>query len=484
MISLRTTNLILSCVFMSLSIYAQEVLYTKYDKFDFRSGEFSVIGKVDDKLYVYRGSAEGYYMDAYDDDMERMATVILDFLPKRSFGTKFITYTDKMIILYQTTESNRVVQYGTVLDKDGRLLKEPVQIDEVKTSFLGGRSGLYNYAISPDKEHIIIYGAGSKSTDLNARVMWLDSDLNKQSTSVVSFAADNDIAFGEGIADNDGHFFLPAYTPYGARQYADRIWMLSLNVGADVFAEAELPLNNLFAAGTYMELSRNRERIYVGGFYSDRKNGNFMGVVYSYYEVNSGEFKETKHIPFSEKLRMASGERNKKRAFNDYRCKQLIVRNDGGFVMIAEDFYVTSRTNYNQGFGYYSWYYPSMSTNVREYNYGDIIAISCNGDGQPEWTKFVRKTQYSQEDGGLFSSYALINTGGSLGFLFNDFNLTRSRIQVASLDGNGQVNLSSLKGVNNDAPDWLPKSGKQVSANEFVVPCLKRNAICFAKVVF
>lgn len=469
---------------MSLGIHAQEVLYSKYDKFDFRSGEFSVIGKVDDKLYVYRGSAEGYYLDAYDANMQRQATVILDFLPKKCFGTKFITYNDKMVILYQTTESGRVVQYGTVLDKNGRLQKDPMQIDEAKSSFLGGRSGLYEYAISPDKEHIIIYGAGTRGMELNTRVMWLDTDLNKQSTSEVSFSADNDISFGDGIVDNDGHFFLPAYTPYGARQYADRIWMLSLNVGATAFASTELPLNDFFAAGTYMELSRNGQRIYVGGFYSDRKNGNFMGIVYSYYDLTAGEFKETKYIAFSDNLRMASGERNKKRAFNDYRCKELIVRNDGGFVMIAEDFYISTRSNYNQGFGYYSWYYPTMSSNTREYNYGDILAISCNGDGKPEWSKFIRKVQYSQDDGGLFSSYALINTGGSLGFMFNDFNLSRSRIQVASLDGNGTVNINSLKGIHNDAPDWLPKSGKQVSGNEFVVPCLKRNAICFAKVVF
>src|SRR5690606_15000030 len=175
---------------------------------------------------------------------------------------------------------------------------------------------------------------------------------------------------------------------------------------------------------------------------------------------------------------------NKKRAFNDFQVRQLIVRNDGGFVLIAEDFYISTRNSYNQGFGYYSWYYPTMSATVREYNYGDILAISCNAEGTPEWAEFVRKNQYSQEDGGLFSSYALINTGGSLGFLFNDFNMNRSKIQLASMDEGGRATVSSIPGFTSEDPDWLPKSGKQVSAKEFVVPCLKRNQICFAKVVF
>ncbi len=476
--------LLFVAVFSASPLSAQKILYSPYDKFDFRSGEFTVVGKVGAKLYVYRGSADGYYLDAYNDAMEKQATVVLDFLPRRGFGTKFITYPDKIIVLYQATESNRVIQYAALLDGDGRMVKEPVQVDEVKASFLGGRTGLYNYAISHNKQHIVVYGAGSRGAELSARVVWLDAELNRTTVSEAQYTADNDIAFGEGIVTGGGEFLLPAYTPYGARNYADRVWMLSLNAGANAFASVEMPLNGLFTAGTYMELSLGDDRVYVGGFYSDRKNGNFEGVIYTYYDIAGKAFNEFKSIPFSERMRNATGERNLKRAFNDFQVRQLIVRNDGGFVLIAEDFFVTTRNSYNQGFGYYSWYYPTMSASVREYNYGDVLAVSCSGTGEPEWAEFIRKMQYSQEDGGLFSSYALINTGGSLGFLYNDFNTTRSKIQLASLDANGKVVVKSLTGYNNEDPDWLPKSGKQVSAKEFVVPCLKRNQICFAKVVF
>lgn len=468
----------------SYAVRAQEVLYSKYDDFEFRSGEFSVVGKAGDRLYVYRGSAEGYYLDAYDDDMHRLATVILDFLPRRCYGTKFITYEDRMILLYQSSEGGNVVLYGALLGIDGRLMKKPQVIDEVKSGFLGGRSGIYGYAVSPDKQEIVAYGVNTDKEELHTRVVWLDTAINKQTLSTPDFAADNNLNFGEGIVDNSGKFFLPAYTPYGSKEYADRVWLLSTEKGGQIYATAEMPLNGLFASGTYMEPSRNGDKIYVGGFYSDRKNGHYEGIIYTHYSVSANSFNDFKKIAFSEKLRHATGERNKKRAFNDFRVKQLIVRNDGGFVMIAESFYVAIQNNYNSGFGYYSWYYPTMSASVREYYYGDIIAISCNGEGKPEWTKFIRKDQFSRDDNGLFSSYALVNTGGSLGFLWNDFNANRSRIQLASLDADGNRTVGTLKGLLRDSPDWLPRSGKQVSADEFVIPCLKRNKICFAKVVF
>lgn len=478
------TLMLLLIVMTVITASAQEIIYSKYDKFDFRSGEFSVVGKVNNKLYVYRGSAEGYFLDAYDNGMQRTATVVLDFLPRRSFGTKFITYPGKIIVLYQVTESSRVIQYAAVLDETGRLIKKPQEIDAVKTSFLGGRSGLYSYAISANKQHIVIYGAGTNGVELKAKVIWLDTALNKVQVKEAGFTADNDVSFGEGVANDKGEFFLPAYTAYGSRQYADRIWLLALQEGSADFNAVEMPMGDLFAAGTYMEMSNAGDRVYVGGFFTDRKNGNFEGVIYTYYDVNEKVFKEFKTIKFSERMRNATGERNKKRAFNDFQVRQLIVRNDGGFVMIAEDFFISTRNSYNQGFGYYSWYYPSMGASIREYNYGDILTISCNANGESEWAEFIRKSQYSQEDGGLFSSYALINTGGSLGFLFNDFSMNRSKIQLASLDAEGKAVVTAVTGVKADEPDWLPKSGKQISAKEFVVPCLKRNQICFAKVVF
>lgn len=466
------------------TVHAQDVVYSQYEKFDFRSGEFSVVGEVQGILYVFRGSNEGYYLDAYNNAMELQATVILDFFPKRTFASKFYAFNDRIIALYQVTESNSVTQFAALLDAKGRLQKGPVEIATVKSSFLGGRSGLFSSAISNNKEKLVIYGAGSKGNNVDVEAIWLDTALNKQSKSKAHFETDNDAEFGEGVLADDGTFFFPVYTPLGSRQYADGIWLLSLSQGSNVFDASEVPLNGLFAAGTYMKLDQHGQRIYVGGFYSDKKNGHLEGVLYTYYDINEHQFEKYKTIPFSEKLRNATGERNTKRAFNDYQVRQIIVRNDGGFVLIAENFYITTRSGYSPGFGYYSWYYPTMSSSIREYNYEDIMALSYDGQGRQEWASFIRKNQYSQEDGGLFSSFALINTGGSLGFLFNDFNTNRSRMQLGSIDADGKVNVRTLTTYRPDEPDWLPHSGKQVSSNEIVVPCLRRSQICFAKVVF
>jgi hypothetical protein len=165
--------------------------------------------------------------------------------------------------------------------------------------------------------------------------------------------------------------------------------------------------------------------------------------------------------------------------------RQLIVKNDGGFVLLAENYFSTIRTSgYNSGWGYYSMYsYPYMARTIREYFYNDILALSYRADGTRQWHSFIRKQQYSQEDGGMFSSYALMNTGGSLGFLFNDYNSNRPRIQLASIDDGGQVSSQSLPATV-DAADWMPRSGKQIAARAIMIPCLRKKQLCFAKIVF
>lgn len=476
---------LLVCICSFQEANAQEVIYAPYEKFDIRSDDFSVVGKVTDRIYTYRASNEGCFLDAYNDSMEKVATVVLDFFPKKIYQVRFINYSEKMLTLYQAVESGKVVQYAALLDGTGRLLKGPIQLNSAKTGMFGPNRDYFSSAVSDDKKQVLVYSIDEKGNQMQFSGVWLDDQLNSIVRSNAAFAADNDLGHGEGILDDSGNFYLPVYTPTGAKNYTDQLWILSLNKGMRKFYTKEVPLNSMYATSTYMKLDNPNRRIYIGGFYSDKRSGNYEGVLFTYYDMNDSSFHNSKMIAFDDRIRSATGERNKRRAFNDYQVRQMIIKKDGGFVLLSEDFFITTR-NINPGWGgYYSSYYGGFGNQmIREYNYNDIFALSYDGAGANEWYAFIRKAQYSQEDGGLFSSYALINTGGSLGFLFNDFNTNRSRIQLATLDGSGKVDMRSLAAGSANDPDWLPRSAKQVGLREMVIPCLRKKQITFAKIVF
>ena len=477
--------LLFACL-LGIKTNAQEVLYSGFEKFDLRTGDFNIIGKSGDRTYVYRGDASGFYLDAYDDSMVKRATVLLDFFPKKIYETRFINYPDRMVVLYQSIESNKVVQYAALLDTRGRLLKNPIQLTTAKTGVFGPTRNYFSSAVSDDKTQILVYGAENKGREMQFTGVWLDSDLNISGRGHSSYTADNNLEIGEGLIDDKGNFYIPVCTPAGAKNYADQLWLLALPKLGNRFTTKEFPLREKYVANSYMKMDNVNSKIYIAGFYSEKKNGSYDGVLYSVYNMNDSLFANNKLIPFSEQVRGATGERNKKRAFDNYKTKQIIVKKDGGFVLISEDVTIMYRNN-NPGWGgYYSFYYngPMMMQTIKEYYYDDIFALSYNGEGVNEWYAFIRKSQYSQEDGGMFSSYALINTGGILGFLFNDFNTNRSKIQFATLDAAGKVEMRSLAAGTASDPDWLPRSAKQTGVREIIIPCLRRKQICFAKIVF
>lgn len=470
------------------SIYAQEVIYSAYDKFDYRNGEYAVVGMTGGLLYTYRSSQEGAILEAFDDSMNKAATIILDFFPKKIYATRFIAYPDRIVVLYQALESNKVVQYVALLDDHARLMGRPIELGTVKPGIFGPVKSYFFSAVSEDKKNILVYTLNEKGNTVEFDARWIDDSAKLVKRSKASFKTENAVTSGDVNIDNNGNVFMAAYTTVGYRDFADDFWIAALPKGDNKFTLYNMPLNGKYATGGYLKIDNLNGKVYFGGYYSDRKNGGTDGVIFSAFNMTNAAFDHIKLIPFDEQLHQLTGAERKNHAFDNFMVKQLIVKNDGGFVMISESILITTRTTYAPGLGYYSSFYspfgPYNNTMIREYHYDDILAISYNKEGVKEWSSIIPKEQYSQEDGAMFSSYVLLNSGGSLAFLFNDYNSSLSRIQLATMnaDGNTQINSFTAKGNNN--PDWLPRSGKQVAARVIIVPCLFRKQICYAKVVF
>jgi hypothetical protein len=476
-------SLLLFC--FASNVQAQSVFYSPYEKFDLRGGDYYVVGKVGGLIYTYRAAAGSYFLDAWNDSMERQATVILDFFPEKIYATKFIAYPDKIIVLFQANEHGRIIQQAALLDAAGRLQGKVVKIDEAKAGFFGPSGDYFSIAFSEDRKRIVVYDARIKGSSLHLEQTTLDDNLQKLHHGVSDYNGENNLEALPGLVDNAGTFYLPVITTVGSKDYADGVWLLALPENSNRLVAAELPLSGMYAKGLYLRADNAAKRIYAGGFYSDKKAGNYEGVLFGQFRMDSGYRASGRLLPFDERLRMASGVHNTRRAFNDYQTRQLIIRNDGGFVLAAEDYYMSVRSGLSPYGYYYSFYSPFMNTqNIREYHYGDVLALSYNGEGQLLWNAFVRKDQYSQEDGGVFSSYAFVNTGGALGFLYNDFDVHRSRIMLSTINDEGQVSMHPLDAAGASDPDWLARAGRQVSAHELIVPCVRRRQLCFAKVVF
>jgi hypothetical protein len=466
--------------------HAQQINYSAYQPYDIRNSDMSVVGKVNGKLYTFRSLNSEYFLDAYNSDMSIQATVILDFFPEKIENIQFIPFEQQMIVLYQAVDGTQITQYAALLDDHGRLLKGPLKIDVKKSGFFGSNNREYfATAVSEDRKQIVVYNTKTKRKNITFTTYWLDPlQLKITKRQKLSFDGGEYITHGKGMISNAGRFYLPVYSQIGNRNFSDEYELLSIKQEDPGFKTIGLPLNDNYLEYPYQRIDNINNKIYVGAFFSTQKNGNNDGAIAAAYDMNTDSLQYIKSIPFNEQLRAETGIRRKQKALNEFKINQLIIKNDGGFVLIAEESYMTTRNSYLPGMGFYSFYYsPMMTQSIREYHFNDIIALSYNANGEMEWHSIIHKEQYSQEDGGIFSSYTMLNTGGGLGFLFNDFDTRRSRIQLSSIDASGKISNGFMDTGSNDDPDWLPRMGKQVDSREIVVPCLHKKQICFAKIV-
>jgi hypothetical protein len=85
--------------------------------------------------------------------------------------------------------------------------------------------------------------------------------------------------------------------------------------------------------------------------------------------------------------------------FYDFTVKELIVKRDGGAVMLAESQSTSSESYSSPGLGGFGF---SNGFVVNSYHYDDIAVSSFTPDGQPEWKTILHKKQATEGDGGFF----------------------------------------------------------------------------------
>ncbi len=300
------------------------------------------------------------------------------------------------------------------------------------------RKGHFNYYIPPDSSHLLIYNAlpyqkgqpeqfafhvFKPNFELrwarDVRLPWPDEQFKVKSYRVdrhgnvyllgVRFL--DDIA-QQRIGQPDYQYVILAWFDDGQRM-----------------EQYTISLDNRFITDLTFRIGKDGI-INCAGFYSEKGPGNIKGTCYLRIEPSQWCVLTQQATPFSlefltpyytprkrERARQAQAKQNTLRAPELYRyaLNHLILRSDGGAVLIAEQYYVKERTTY---YGNYSRGY-----NIRRdflYHYNDIIVVNIRPDGSLEWTARIPKRQITTNDHGYFSSYAMATVQDRFYFIFND----------------------------------------------------------------
>jgi len=102
--------------------------------------------------------------------------------------------------------------------------------------------------------------------------------------------------------------------------------------------------------------------------------------------------------------------------------RRLLLRDDGGVVLVGEQYFVTEITSYNSQTG--------ATSTTYYYHYNNIVVVNFNSDGSLKWEKLIPKYQ-TQVNSPYYLSFVPVIFNDKIFFVYND-NIKNSSIKKES----------------------------------------------------
>jgi hypothetical protein len=512
MIKMGHKKIIISALMMlalPIWVLAQRIHYSDPGRDDYRQVNFEIIGKVSSNIVIYKNYRSKNDLSIFDNEMKLKDKINLDFLPDKLINVDFVPYPDFFYMIYQYQKRNIVYCNVVKMDAAGQKLVGPVEID---TTQIGGASDnkIYSTIYSEDKQHIMVFKI-NKRNERNyffTTLLYNDKmEFRKKSRLQVTMSK-KDAVFSDFIVDNDGDFVFTRCSRNGSRDNISRMDLMIKPAMADSFRVNDIPLTNNFLDEVKIKADNINKTYLLSSLYYKQRRGNVEGLYIAIWDKAQNRVKAENYTIFNDELKEDAKSENTsaKTAFNDYFIRQVLPKKDGGFMIVAELFFTSSRGNNWNRYDYlYSPYSMSPYSSYNSYwspygmygnpwnrwNYGsstryyseNIALFSFDPNASIEWSNILHKSQFDDNSSDALS-YLIYNTGGEINFLYNQLERRVRLLSEQSVTPNGSVKRSpTLKNLDKDF-EFLPKYGKQVGARQVVMPCMYRNYICFAKIDF
>ena len=482
-----------------------QIVYSEPEREDGRRTNFEIIGKMNGNFLVFKNNNTNNSISVYDSTMRSQKRVQLTFMPERYINIDWVAYPDYCLVFYEYQKKSIVHIAAARLDAQAQLIGQPVELDTTQVGFASSNK-IYTVIFSEDKQRIMVFKINSHDPKNFMFTTFLyDDDLKlvDRHRMYLGMEDRNDL-FTDFLVDNQGALVFAKYLRSGSNDYVSRVSVVTKGPNADGFSVKDMGAGDRILDEIKIKIDNNNNRYIISGFYYKERRGNIEGLYTVLWDKATNDRLEEKVTVFSDELRALakSTDATVKTAFNDFFIKHIITKRDGGYLLVSESQYTTSRGSmfnrwdymnpaYGYAPGYYSPYYGPYY-NPWNRNYGayatrfhaeNIMVLSYDKESNLQWSNVIPKSQFDDESDNLIST-EMVNTGGELHFLFNNYERRNLLLNDQSISPEGKIDRYPTLHNLDRGYDFMPRYGKQVSSWESIIPCLYRNYLCFAKVDF
>ena len=488
-------------------ISAQNLLFSEIQKKDNKNIKFEILGKIDGHYLVYKNISRTHFLSTYDLQMQLIETNTLDFLPENLFDIDFIRYPDYFIVLFQHQKNKTVYCNAAKVDIHGKLLQPITVLNFTNIGFFANQK-IFKTVYSEDKQQILVFKKNVKNDiiSLEAKSYNINFSLIDSVFQQYSFNVRKE-NFTDCSIDNLGSFyFIKETTAFNG----DNIKSLELyqhrfnQIG---FVNLSLNLNGFYVTGSCIKVDNINKKIVLNAFYLEEKQDIAEGLFSAVIDPLNLVTEKSVFNLFSEDIKKSlQSERYKNNNQQIILSENILLKKNGSFILMAEDNYTESVYNNNQ-FNNSNYYDPSSgyasndyylynqnNNNYRSYNsfnnsnalryyYKDIVMVGIGEDLQMEWVNQIKKNQVDVEQDN-FLSFATINLGTQIQYLFIDKDPQHEIISIHGLFSDGSINRYPALKSRQLGYEFMPRLSKQVGSKELLMPFIYMGKIGFAKIIF
>ncbi len=487
-----------------------------------------VVGYDGTGIYAIKHISKGFYglnsylaLEHYDNDMNQTRSVEIELKHNRDeLSFEFMLQYNGRLYLFSSFKDQK--------EKQNFLYVQPINTHSLqqegaprliaKISYEGEKkknSGSFDYALSADSTKMLIFYnlPHNKKEKERFGLHVFDQGMKEIWNKEITLPYEEELFDVERCKiDNAGNVHLLGMI-YSEKRKVRRkgevnykYQVLSYRENGNSLTEYPVEIPDMFLTDMQIAITHHQD-IICAGFYSEKGKHSIKG---SYFVKVDGKTKAIKQKSIKEfsadfitqHMSERKAEKTKRKIekgkdveMYEYALDELVIREDGGVILVGEQYYVNVVTFTSPG--------PNGIMNTRTttyYNYNDIIVVNINPTGEIEWAQKIPKLQMTREDGGFFSSYSMAVVHDKMFFVFNDNpkNLSpkagkshnfvpgrkESTVVLVALDRDGNQKKSPLFMSGDAAVVIRPKVCEQISENELVVFGQRKKNQRFAKIQF
>ena len=325
-------------------------------------------------------------------------------------------------------------------------------------------------------------------TETQSKVRCVALDLENNSLLYDQELAPERFFFGDDflqaeITNAGDTYFVVERDNFRSKRKSHKYEIHTINTSRQ-FDSFELSMGDSLTYDIFFRYDNLNDRLVAGGLYTIRDFSRADGYYWIAIDPKNPSAARPRFTPFPLNLvKNVEGKRYNKKdpGINELSVRDLVLRQDGGALIITEKNRqlerrsAASRSQVVNTFG------------VRplvDFHYDELVVFGVHPDGKPHWSNILHKKQYSQDDGGVYSSYFLMENPRSLRFLFNDEIRFENTVSEYVVNGRGEFDRNALFHTRDLDLRLRFRDGVQVAANEMILPSEHRNKLRLVMVTY